>query len=57
MKPKRKIKRISTVVIHDADKMTPKGRAEIANWLRRTGAHLAKQGSNYSPRFRASYNV
>jgi hypothetical protein len=57
MKKKRKDKRIATLIIHDADKMTPGGKVDIANWLRRTGAHLVKQGDNYSPRFKASYNV
>lgn len=38
--------------------MTPKGRREIALWLRRQAADLVKHGKDYSTaRFRARYWV
>ncbi len=51
----KKSKVAASITIHDAAKMTPKGRKDIANWLRQQAKNLLKESSNYSTRFRASY--
>jgi hypothetical protein len=45
----------ATLTIHEAAMMTPTGKKEIAEWLRKQAKMLVKEGSNYSTRFRASY--
>lgn len=51
--PKEKSAAILT--IRDADKMTPRGRKQIAAWLRRQSEFLTKHGKQYSGRFTARY--
>lgn len=51
--PKDKLS--AAVLIHDAAKMTPKGRREIALWLRRQGAALLRDGHKYSRKFTAGW--
>ncbi len=41
--------------VRDADKMEPKGRKQIAQWLRKQADALEAQGGDYAPRFRARY--
>lgn len=43
------------VCIHRAAEMTPKGRREVAAWLRKTADGLVKEGDNYAARFTARY--
>jgi hypothetical protein len=48
-------KAIVVVSITGANRMKPPKRKEIANWLRRVGADLVKQGNKYDANFKASY--
>jgi hypothetical protein len=41
-------KSAATLVIHRASEMTPKGRENIAKWLRKQGAALINDGHLYS---------
>jgi hypothetical protein len=41
--------------IHNASKMTPSGRAIIANWLHTQADMLQRQGDEYAAHYRASY--
>lgn len=51
-----KTKSAAIVTIHAAPKMTPKGRRQIAAWLRRQADMLVKEGKNYTEtRFTARY--
>lgn len=45
----------AVVTIRNADKMTKKGRAEVATWLRRHASDLVKYGANYDGNFRGRY--
>jgi hypothetical protein len=45
----------ASLIIHDADRMTPDGRRQIAAWLRRQASGLIKDGDRYAKRFRARY--
>lgn len=54
-KRKRKDRSAAIVTIRDADKMTTRGRRDIAAWLRRTAAFLVKHGDQYSSRFAGRY--
>ena len=44
----------ATLTIHDTAMMTPSGKKEIAEWLKKQAKMIMKEGSNYSTRFRAS---
>lgn len=58
MKKKAKKGIVAAIVtLVDADKMSAKGRKDIAAWLRRTAADLVKLGDQYSGRFKATYWV
>lgn len=48
-------KLIATFMIKDADKMTPQGRKEIADWLRHQARSLTKSGDEYAKTFTAKY--
>ena len=48
-------KSAATLTIKRASKMTSRGRADIAAWLRRQAAWLTKHGGEYSSRFTARY--
>jgi hypothetical protein len=48
-------KSAAILTIKDAERMTKKGRKEIATWLRRQAEWLTKHGDNYSKGFRARY--
>jgi len=54
-KPVKKEKYAAIVTIFDAASMSPKGRQNIANWLRRTGSALQKEGAKYDKNFKARY--
>jgi hypothetical protein len=43
------------VTIKRASEMTPKGRRDIARWLRRQASFLEKYAKQLSPRFTARY--
>jgi hypothetical protein len=43
------------LTIRKAARMTPAGRRMIAEWLRKQGRHLLKDGDNYAKRFVARY--
>lgn len=45
----------ATIVIVDADKMTKRGRTQIARWLEKQALMLKEHGKEYSPRFRGRY--
>ncbi len=55
MKRKHTEKSAAVVTIKDASKMTKKGRAEVAAWLRKTAATLTRYGDDLAPTFRARY--
>lgn len=48
-------KSAAILTIKGADRMTKKGRAQIAAWLRRNADFLVKHGDKYSKGFRARY--
>ena len=48
-------KSAAIVTIKDAARMTPKGRRDIARWLRRQAHFLEKYAKELSPRFTARY--
>ena len=50
-----KQKSAAIVTIKDAAKMSPKGRKDIANWLRRQAAFLERSADQLSSRFTARY--
>lgn len=43
------------VTIHDAENMTPKGRKQVAAWLRRQAKFLETHGDQLDKLFRARY--
>ena len=51
----KKEKSAAVVTIRDAADMTPKGRKEVARWLRRQAAFLEKYSEQLSSRFTARY--
>lgn len=52
-----KTKRAASIVIHAPGKMTKRGRADIAAWLRRQATHLLRNGDQYTEgRFTAGFN-
>lgn len=53
MKPS--LKTAAIVTIHDASKMTPRGRREIAKWLRSRAALLEKEHAHLASRFTSRY--
>ncbi len=53
--PKKKSKSAAVLTIHDADKMTKKGRREIAVWLIAQAAMLKEHGDQYAKRFTGRY--
>ena len=50
-----KDKSAAIVTIHKPDKMTKKGRKQIANWLRSRAVLLEKHGDLMASRFTARY--
>jgi hypothetical protein len=55
MKKSVKVETAAVVTINEAWDMTPRGRKDVADWLRRTAADLVKHGSEYGKRFTARY--
>jgi len=51
----KNLKAAAVVTIRGADKMTPKGRKQVAAWLRRHAAYLTKHGKSYGPTMRGRY--
>jgi len=51
----KKEKSAAIVTIHYANKMTPKGRKQIAAWLRGRAALLEKHGDLMANRFTSRY--
>lgn len=52
-----KYKAAASLVIHGPGRMTARGRRDIVAWLRKSAAHLAKHGGEYTEgRFRGSFN-
>jgi hypothetical protein len=43
------------VTFTDAARLSPRGRKEIALWLRRQADGLIREGDNYAPGFRARW--
>lgn len=52
---RQKEKSAAILTIKDAPRMTPKGRREVAAWLRMHANYLVKYGHEYSPRFTGRY--
>lgn len=50
-----KHKSAAIVTIKDAAKMTPKGRKQVATWLRQHATDLVEGGARYAPRFTGRY--
>lgn len=48
-------KSIARLVIHRAGEMSPYGREDIAQWLRKQAEQLERDGENYSKVFTARY--
>jgi hypothetical protein len=48
-------KSAAILTIKNAEKMTKKGRADIADWLRKQARFLTKHGDKYAKGFRARY--
>jgi hypothetical protein len=46
---------VATLHVAGAAKMTAKGRAQIATWLRKQADALQSEGDKYAARFRARY--
>lgn len=46
----------AVLTVRDAQKMTKKGRKDIAAWLRRQAAFLEQHGQEYAKRFTARYH-
>lgn len=46
---------VASIMIHDAAMMTPKGKKDIADWLKKQAKMLLKEGDNYTTRFRAAF--
>lgn len=52
---KRKSESAAILTVKRAAEMTPKGRREIAKWLRRHADMLVRDGKDYSARFTGRY--
>lgn len=52
---KGKEKSAAVVTVFRADEMTPRGRRQIAAWMRRQASMLEKEGKNYAKRFTGRY--
>jgi hypothetical protein len=50
-----KTKSAATLTVHDAPKMSKKGRKSIADWLRRQAGFIEKNADELSARFTARY--
>lgn len=50
-----KDKSAAVLTIHDAPRMTAKGRRQIAAWLKKQAAFLTKDGGAFAKRFTARY--
>lgn len=48
-------KSAAVLTIKDAPDMTPRGRREVAAWLRQQADFLVSDGEHFAPRFRARY--
>lgn len=46
---------LASVSFNDAAKMNAATKKDIANWLRRVGTALMKEGSSYAPKFVSRY--
>ena len=57
MSKRKLLKSAATVVIHDAPKMTAKGRKSIANWLRQRAKLLEQHHDLLASRFTSRYYV
>jgi hypothetical protein len=55
-KPPQKAKRAAVLTIRDADKLSKRGRKDIAAWLRNHARWLEKYGDQYGKELRAGYN-
>ncbi len=55
MKQAKIRKSAAILTIFDADRMTPRGRGDIAKWLREHAEDLERDGSNYSKLFRGRF--
>lgn len=49
------MKSAATITIRDADKMTAKGRRQVAAWLRMHADMLIKYGKEYDAKFTGRY--
>lgn len=52
---RKRVKRAAILTVFRADEMTPRGRREVATWLRARAACLIANGKNYTKRFTARY--
>jgi hypothetical protein len=50
-----KTKSAAIITVRDAHIMTPKGRKEIAAWMRKSADTLVKHGKEFGPRFTYRY--
>lgn len=50
------VKVAAAVWIKRAGGMTPKGRADIVAWLRKSATHLSRYGTKYASNFRARFS-
>lgn len=48
-------KSAAVLTIKDAQRMTPKGRKDVAEWLREQARFLVEFGTEYAPRYRSRY--
>ncbi len=48
-------KSAAVLTIYDAGKMTPKGRNDVATWLRRQADDLKREGNSCAPLFRGRF--
>mgnify|MGYP001574485042 CR=1 FL=1 len=48
-------KRVATFTVHRAADMSPAGRHEIAEWLRKQAVFLETEGENLAPTFTARW--
>jgi len=48
-------KSAAILTIKDANNMTPKGRKQVAEWLKEEAKNLIKHGKDYNKRFTARY--
>lgn len=56
MAKKKEPQVVARVTIERASEMTPKGRKEVADWLRSEARNLVKLGREYSRRYVGRYS-